>query len=126
MKHIGNTVKSLVEARGIKKAQFALDIGLQHAESLSRIFRSSSVQCDMLERICRVLNVSPVYFFDDAADSPQATAQASTVIGNASASASAVAQSAELATLRELLAEKERTIQILLGKIGTKTGQDAL
>lgn len=123
MKHIGNTVKSLVEAKGIKKAQFALDIGLAHAESLSRIFRSSSVQCDMLERICRVLDVHPAYFFDDA-DAPTATAQASTFIGNANASA--VAQSGEMATLRELLAEKERTIQILLGKIGTKTGHDAL
>lgn len=122
MKHIGSTVKSLVEARGIKKAQFALDIGLQHAESLSRIFRSGSVQCDMLERICRVLNINPGFFFDDAAEQPQATAQASTVIGNASASA--VAQTAEIATLRELLAEKERTIQILLREIGTKTGQD--
>lgn len=122
MKHIGSTVKSLIEARGIKKAQFAQDIGLQHAESLSRIFRSGSVQCDMLERICKVLSITPAYFFDDAAESPQATAQASTLIGNASASA--IAQSAEIATLRELLAEKERTIQILLGKIGTKTGQD--
>lgn len=122
MKHIGSTVKSLVEARGIKKAQFALDIGLQHAESLSRIFRSGSVQCDMLERICRVLNINPGFFFDDAAEQPQATAQASTVIGNASASA--VAQTAEIATLRELLAEKERTIQILLREIGTKSGQD--
>lgn len=122
MKHIGSTVKSLVEARGIKKAQFALDIGLQHAESLSRIFRSGSVQCDMLERICRVLNINPAFFFDDAAEQPQATAQASTVIGNASASA--VAQTAEIATLRELLAEKERTIQILLREIGTKSGQD--
>ena len=122
MKHIGNTVKSLIEARGIKKAQFAQDIGLAHAESLSRIFRSSSVQCEMLEKICRALNISPSYFFDET-DAPQATAQASTVIGNASANA--VAQSGEMATLRELLAEKERTIQILLGKIGTITGQDA-
>lgn len=122
MKHIGNTVKSLVESKGIKKAQFALDIGLAHAESLSRIFRSRSVQCDMLEKICKVLEISPAYFFDDAA--PTATAQASTLIGNANASA--VAQSGEMATLRELLAEKERTIQILLREIGTKTGQDVL
>lgn len=123
MKHIGNTVKRLVEEKGLKKAQFALDIGLAHAESLSRLFRSESVQCDMLERICRVLDVHPAYFFDDS-DAPMATAQASTIIGNANASA--IAQSSEMATLRELLAEKERTIQILLGKIGTKTGHDAL
>lgn len=123
MKHVGITVKNLVESKGIKKAQFAHDIGLAHAESLSRIFRSKSVQCDMLEKICRALNVPPAYFFDDA-EAPTATAQASTFIGNANASA--VAQSGEMATLRELLAEKERTIQILLGKIGAKTGQDAL
>ena len=122
MKHIGNTVKSLIEAKGIKKAQFALDIGLAHAESLSRIFRSKSVQCDMLEKICRVLDVHPAYFFDDA-ESSSATAQASTFFGNANASA--VSQSGDIATLRELLAEKERTIQILLGKIGSKAGQDA-
>ena len=122
MKHIGNTVKSLIEAKGIKKAQFALDIGLAHAESLSRIFRSKSVQCDMLEKICRVLDVHPAYFFDDA-ESSSASAQASTFFGNANASA--VSQSGDIATLRELLAEKERTIQILLGKIGSKSGQDA-
>lgn len=122
MKHIGNTVKSLIEAKGIKKAQFALDIGLAHAESLSRIFRSKSVQCDMLEKICRVLDVHPAYFFDDT-ESSSATAQASTFFGNANASA--VSESGDIATLRELLAEKERTIQILLGKIGSKAGQDA-
>lgn len=106
----------------MKKSQFATAIGLQHAESLSRIFRSSTVQCEMLEKICRALEVHPSYFFDDGTSG--ATAQASTVIGNASASASAVSQSEDIAVLRELLAEKERTIQILLGRIGTKTGQE--
>ena len=104
----------------MKKSQFASAIGLQHAASLSRIFRSSTVQCEMLEKICRALDVHPSYFFDDGTSG--ATAQASTVIGNASASA--VSQSEDIAVLRELLAEKERTIQILLGRIGTKTGQD--
>lgn len=123
MKHIGNTIKELVEAKGIKKLQFARDIDLA-PESLSRFFKHSSIQCDLLEKICRILEVSPSFFFDEPDGSPQATAQASTLIGNANASA--VAQSGEMATLRELLAEKERTIQILLGKIGTKTGHDAL
>ena len=123
MKHIGNTIKGLVEARGIKKIQFAKEIDLA-PESLSRFFKHSSIQCDLLDKICRLLDVSPSYFFDEPDCSSQATAQASTVIGNASANA--VAQTAETAALRELLAEKERTIQILLGKIGTKTGQDAL
>lgn len=123
MKHIGNTIKDLVEAKGIKKNQFARDIDLA-PESLSRFFKHSSIQCDLLDKICRILDVSPGFFFDEPDGAAQATAQASTVIGNASANA--VAQSAETAALRELLAEKERTIQILLGKIGTKTGQDAL
>lgn len=122
MKHIGNTIKGLVEARGIKKIQFAREIDLA-PESLSRFFKHSSIQCDLLDKICRLLDVSPSYFFDEPDGSSQATAQASTVIGNASANA--VAQTAETAALRELLAEKERTIQILLGKIGTKTGHDA-
>lgn len=122
MKHIGNTIKELVEAKGIKKLQFARDIDLA-PESLSRFFKHSSIQCDLLEKICRILEVSPSFFFDEPDGSHQATAQASTFIGNANASA--VTQSGEMATLRELLAEKERTIQILLGKIGTKTGHDA-
>lgn len=123
MKHIGNTIKELVEAKGIKKLQFARDIDLA-PESLSRFFKHSSIQCDLLEKICRILEVSPSFFFDEPDGGHQATAQASTLIGNANASA--VTQSGETATLRELLAEKERTIQILLGKIGTKTGHDAL
>ena len=123
MKHIGNTIKELVEAKGIKKLQFARDIDLA-PESLSRFFKHSSIQCDLLEKICRILEVSPSFFFDEPGGSHQATAQASTLIGNANASA--VTQSGEMATLRELLAEKERTIQILLGKIGTKSGHDAL
>ena len=121
MKHIGKTVKELVEAKGIKKLQFAKDIDLA-PESLSRFFKHSTIQCELLDKICRILEVSPSFFFDEPDAGHQATAQASTVIGNASANA--VAQSAEAAALRELLAEKERTIQILLGKIGTKTGQD--
>ena len=124
MKHIGQTVKALVEAKGLKKSQFALDIELDHPESLSRLFKSPSIQCDRLDKICKLLNVSPSFFFEDSDGAPHATAQASTIIGDANASA--VAQSAETAVLRELLAEKERTIQILLGKIGTKTGQDDL
>ena len=122
MKHIGKTVKALVEQKGLKKAQFSREIGLAHAESLSRLFKSETVQCDVLEKICQVLDVHPAYFFDDSGDGSVAIAEASTFIGNASANAGT--QSAEVATLRELLNEKERTIQILLGKIGTKTGQD--
>ncbi len=122
MKHIGNTVKELVEAKGIKKLQFARDIDLA-PESLSRFFKHPSIQCELLDKICHILDVPPSYFFDEPDGSPQATAQASTVIGNASANA--IAQSAETAALRELLAEKERTIQILLREIGAKTGQDA-
>lgn len=120
MKHIGRTVKGILESRGIKKSQFAADIGYTHAESLSRIFRSKSVQCETLEKICRALNISPSYFFDET-DAPVAIAEASTFIGDARANASV--QSGEVATLRELLAEKERTIQILLAQIGTNSGQ---
>lgn len=123
MKHIGKTVKELVEVRGLKKAQFAADIDIA-PESLSRFFKHSTIQCDLLEKICRILDVPPGYFFD-VEGGAQATAQASTVIGNASANAVAQPLSDDASALRQLLAEKERTIQILLGKIGTKTGQDA-
>lgn len=124
MKHIGKTVKELVEARGLKKAQFARDIDIA-PESLSRFFKHATIQCDLLEKICRILEVPPGYFFDELEGGAQAIAQASTVIGNASANAAAQPQSADVSALRELLAEKERTIQILLREIGTKTGQDA-
>lgn len=62
MKHIGNTVKELVEAKGIKKKQFARDIDLA-PESLSRFFNHSSIQCELLDKICHILDVPPSYFF---------------------------------------------------------------
>ena len=117
MKHIGKELKNIIESRQLMKKSIADQLPFTPT-NLSAIFKKSSIDCELLDRICRVIQVPPSYFFDEPGSINNVNA--TTVIGNAQAAVGASA--AELSTLRELLAEKERTIQILLAQIGTNTG----
>lgn len=118
MKHVGNELKHIVESRQLMKKSIAEQLGFTPT-NLSSIFKKPSIDCALLERICSVIQVPPSYFFDEPTYANHANA--TTVIGNAEAVAGATPT--EVATLRELLAEKERTIQILLSQLGANTGQ---
>lgn len=120
MKNIGNELKRLIEEKRLVKKDLAAELGITPTY-LSAIMRKESIDCSLLDRICGLIGVSPSYFFDDEAGINVSSVHASTVIGNANAAVTITAN--EVAALKELLKEKERTIQILLAQTGTKTGQ---
>jgi len=105
MKHIGNEIKRLIEQKHLVKKEIADALGYTPT-ALSGIMRKESIDCALLVKICDVIGVSPTSFFDD--EKPVAKPLSAT----------------EAQALFDLLNENERTIKILLGKIGTKSGQD--
>ena len=72
------------------------------------------MDCQMLENICNIVGVSAASFFDGGFS--VGGASASSILGDANAQVNITQGEAQ--ALRELLAEKERTIQILLNKTG--------
>lgn len=120
MKNIGAELKKLIEEKHLVKKDLATELGITPTY-LSAIMRKESIDCMLLDRICQIIGVSPAYFFDDEASVNVSNVRASTFIGNANAAVTITAN--EVAALKELLKEKERTIQILLAQTGTISGQ---
>ncbi|MBQ7689842.1 MAG: helix-turn-helix transcriptional regulator [Muribaculaceae bacterium] len=120
MKNIGNELKRLIEEKRLVKKDLAAELGITPTY-LSAIMRKESIDCSLLNRICTLIGVSPSHFFDDDASVSVSNVKATTVIGNANAAVTITAN--EVSALRELLKEKERTIQILLAQTGTVLGQ---
>lgn len=124
MKHVGEEINRLVEEKRIAKINFCKAINISPGY-YSVMTQKPSIQCELLERICRVLGVSPATFFDDC---PTATNQIGDVNNTAiMGTANITITQGEVERLRELLNEKERTIQILMAakgfNAGTNTGQ---
>lgn len=117
MLHIGHELRRIIEAKHLVKKEIASQIGVTPTY-VSQILQKESIDCALLDRLCKIIGVPASHFFGE--NTVHNEANATTLIGNAQAAAGASAN--ELATLRELLAEKERTIQILLAQIGTNTG----
>lgn len=109
MKNIGEELKKAVETKGLKKRDIANEIGISYTY-MSSLFKHSTMDCDLLERLCKVIGISPCSMFDDYVEGTCAP----TSDGSVSVSAN------EYTMLREQLAEKERTIQILLAASGLK------
>ncbi len=119
MKNIGTELKKLIEEKHLVKKDLAAELGITPTY-LSAIMRKESIDCLLLDRICNVIGVSPSYFFDDDASVSVSNVKATSVIGNANAAVTITAN--EVSALKELLKEKERTIQILLAQTGTTLG----
>lgn len=118
MKSVGPIIKKHIEANGLKKCDVAAKAGISY-NYLSTIFKQDSCDAELLERICFACGLHPADFFDDNTSSNfGCDNSATTIVGDATISVGSDA------ALRELLAEKERTIRILLRSIenGTKTG----
>ena len=104
MKHIGNELNTILSARRIKKKVFAGKLGMTDV-NLSKILKKESIDAGLLERISSLLrmpinfwfdeNLSPDILFSDVAPSDI---------------------SSEMGFLRQMIQEKERTIQILMNK----------
>lgn len=121
MLHIGNEIKKVIEQNHLVKQEVAEKLGVTPTY-LTRMFHLEDMKCSSLDRVCKVIGLSAAHIFEQESQVNVQNVSANTVIGPATAELNVTP--GEVATLRELLAEKERTIQILLGKIGTLTGQD--
>ena len=79
---------------------------------LSAIVRKNSIDCELLDKICKAIGISASYFFDDTHCNHVSDISATTLFGNANVNIT----QGEVKMLKELLAEKERTIKILMAE----------
>lgn len=120
MLHIGNEIKKIIESNHLVKQDVAEQLGVTPTY-LARMFNLSDMKCSSLDRVCKVIGLSAAHIFEQESQVNVQNVSANSIIGNAKAELNVTP--GEVATLRELLDEKERTIRILLAQIGTKTGQ---
>lgn len=121
MLHIGHEIKNVIESNHLVKQDIAEQLGVSPTY-LARMFNMEDMKCSSLDKVCKVIGLSAAHIFEQEGSVSVQNISAKSVTGAAHAEVNVTP--GEVATLRELLAEKERTIQILLGKIGTVSGQD--
>lgn len=122
MKHAGELIKNHIETNKLVKKNVAESVGITPTY-LSSLFKEASMDCALWEKICHTIGLNPAVVFDSPGPGVQMLSdiKATTVIGPATVTIG------ETKALQELLAEKERMIQVLIAtsglKIGTITGQ---
>lgn len=124
MKHLGQLLKEHIETNNIKKRDVANAAGITY-NYLSTVFNKASLDCGLWEKLCAASGLNPAVAFDLPifGNKSYSDIQAHTVVGPAT-----VMIGAEQKPLLDLLAEKERLIQVLMAasglNIGTKSEQD--
>lgn len=118
MKHVGELTDRIVNEKRLKKVDFCKAIGISTGY-YSVLIQKPSIQCDLLEKICQALDISPAIYFDDYNEPTNRIGDVNNtaIMGNAQVTIT----QGEVERLRELLNEKERTIQILLRANGFET-----
>ena len=115
---IGPTLEKFIHERRLVKKIIAEKAGITPAY-LAQVLKKDTLDCLLFEKLCNAIEVSPLEFFADnehvkkqiavgdvTANSMLGPAEASVHVGDGTVS-----------VLRELLAEKERTIIILLAQL---------
>lgn len=127
MRPVGPIIKKHIEDNGLKKGEVANIVGITY-NYLSTIFNKSSIDADLLEKICVAIKLHPAVFFETTPEMqlkqfPDITA--STFVGNAavqiggSLTEKLLEEKERLIREKDkLLEEKERMIQILLKASG--------
>lgn len=117
MKHIGQILKKHIETNHLKKGQIASQAGISY-NYLSTIFKQASCDADLLERLYVAAGLHPGIVFDvpEQVNKNFSDIYAHTMLGNASIQINQYENLRELLAEKErIIAEKERTIQILMG-----------
>lgn len=117
MKHFGNQLDEILKKKRIKQKDFAERIGITPV-TMTKWKSLSSIDAAKLENISKMLNVPISYWFDESPSNQSivnGNGSAASVYGNAIVGELAD-KDREIEHLKQLLAEKERTIQILMGK----------
>lgn len=120
MKHVGQTLKKHIESNRLKKRDIANAVGISY-NYLSTIFNRETVDCQLLEKLCKATGMSTGEFFDDGGGASKVLSDIhqNTLLGSPTISVN------DPSTLSALLAEKERTIQILMASKGIQIGTNA-
>lgn len=118
MKHLGQLLKNHIETNRLKKRDIADNAGIT-PNYLSTLFKDNDMDCSLWEKLCLAAGLDPATAFDMpiGGNKSYSDIQAHTVVGPAT-----VMIGAEQKTLFDLLAEKERLIQVLLAASGLKIG----
>ncbi|MDE6079767.1 MAG: hypothetical protein K2G35_06860 [Duncaniella sp.] len=119
MKHIGQILKKHIEDNHLKKGKIAEKAGITY-NYLSAIFKQASCDAGLLERLYVAAGLNPGIVFDvpEPVSKNLSDINASTYLGNASVQISQNENLRELLAEKErMIAEKERTIQILMGNL---------
>lgn len=120
MKHIGQILKKYLEDNHLKKGQIAAQAGISY-NYLSTIFKQESIDAKLLERLFVAAGLHPAIVFDvpEQVSKNFSDIIAQTILGNASVNISQNENLRELLAEKErIIAEKERTIQILMSNSG--------
>lgn len=121
MRHIGQLLKKHIEDNHLKKGQIAAQAGISY-NYLSTIFKQPSCDADLLERLYVAAGIHPAIVFDvpEQVTKSFSDIMTQTILGNASVQINQNENLRELLAEKErIIAEKERTIQILLGNTGS-------
>ena len=120
MKHVGQLLKKHIEDNHLKKGQIAAQAGISY-NYLSTIFKQESIDAGLLERLFVAVGLHPAIVFDvpEQVSKNFSDIIAQTILGNASVNISQNESIRELLAEKErIIAEKERTIQILMSNAG--------
>ena len=117
MKHFGNQLDELFKKKRIIQKDFAEKMGVTTV-TVTKWKSQENIDAAKLEAISKVLNVPISYWFDlkeSLSSIVNGDQSAASIYGNATVTTSDE-KDKEIAHLKELLKEKERTIQILMNK----------
>mgnify|MGYP004445716815 CR=1 FL=1 len=64
MKHIGATLRSIIENNHLQKNTVAETVGITPTY-LSNIFNKNTIDCELLDKLSKAVGVPAAYFFDD-------------------------------------------------------------
>lgn len=103
MKNVGKYLKNYIESNGLSKSNIAQKCNITPTY-LSIIFHKSTIDCALLEKLCKATGINPAEFFDVEYSVPQK---------------SKTTESFQIEMLNKLLDEKERMIQFLISKSAT-------
>ena len=118
MKNIGSEADRIIREKKLKKKEIAAQMGITDVY-LSQIFKKESIDAYLLEKLSRAVRVPISFWFDESININKSIANgegsAASIYGNATAGLISN-KDQEIQHLKQLLKEKERTIQILMDK----------
>lgn len=120
MKHAGQILKQHIEDNHLKKREIAEQVGISY-NYLSTLFNKPTFDADLLERLYIAAGLHPAIVFDvpEQVSKSFSDIMAQTILGNASVQINQNENMRELLAEKErIIAEKERTIQILMSNTG--------